>query len=443
MNIQISSAVKTAMDESLAEHDCATAIDGPNGRAKTQCKIHGLLTDICGEGYANCLEGAHSNCPSSPLKPGGERCNNNSECQANWCYGFWTNKRCGECSQVTFLQSSNNDFSYLLTISVFAVHFFVKPDPDDLPYCEDDNVIFATERFLSEGTVVHYDDATHTAPRAEVVSAIEAALEGSQNFEVQTNLGGKLIIQDVTRNGLALSSTNLTVVFSVANAFVRVYPGVVFVDICPAASDVCGVTVPDPQQSSPQPMIGSCVLKEDSIPKECLDEEYDMNLYVVNGPHFMLGASTEGKCPNVALMSREGGKHRIKFSSADAFGIPSYSFGKKVALGDFLKAEVAVPPIDEEGFSLESNSCVHYAGSIWRELGYTETHELAQFVVSNVANDPKFENMAKTHAGGLRYLAAKAVGGKSAMVSHLEEVVYSQMIIEQFFVHCLGTADGM
>ena len=333
-----------------------------------------------------------------------------------------------QTTHITLPLFLSNVFSY--STSVFAVNFFIKPNPDDLPYCEDNSAVLATERFLSEGNVVHYDDATHTAPRADVVSAIEAALAGSQNFEVQTNLGGKLVVQDVTRNGLALSSTDLTEDFTVTNAFVSNYPGVQFDVICPAASVVCGVTVSsDSQQSSPQPMIGSCLLKENSIPEECLDEDYDMNLYVVDGPHFMLGASTEGKCPNVALISRDGAKHRINFSYVDTIGMPSYSFGKKVALRDFLTAEEIALPTDEEGFSLESNSCVHYAGSIWRELGYPETHELAQFVVSNVANDAKFEDMVKTHVGGLRYLAAKAVGGKNAMVSHLEEMVYSQMVI--------------
>ena len=67
----------------------------------------------------------------------------------------------------------------------------------------------------------------------------------------------------------------------------------------------------------------------------------------------------------------------------------------------------------------------------WLLLGvWARPPELAQFVVSNVANDPKFEDIAKARVSGLRYLTAKVIGGKRAMQSYLEEVVYSQMIIE-------------
>ena len=293
-------------------------------------------------------------------------------------------------------------------------------------YCKQGNSrSCGTGRFLTEGNVIHYSNSANTVPRDEVVSAVEAALSGNQNFEVQTNLGDTIAFQDLTRNDMILSSGDLGGDFSITNAFVVDRPEVVYQVTCPADSDECNVDIKEEE-----PQFGRCVLKEeDTIPEECLEEEYDLNLYVAGGPHFMLGASNGGKCPNVALSSLEGAKHKIVFSSDDTVGMPSYSFGKKITLRDFLKAEEVVPPTDTEGFNLESNTCVHYAGSIWRELGYPETHELAHFVVSNVANDPKFEDMVKNHVGGLRYLAAKVVGGKNAMVSHLEEMVYSQMVI--------------
>lgn len=59
MNIQISPTVEQAMIDELAEHDCSSP---DSSRADLQCKISGLLTDICGDGYANCLEGDHPNC---------------------------------------------------------------------------------------------------------------------------------------------------------------------------------------------------------------------------------------------------------------------------------------------------------------------------------------------------------------------------------------------
>ena len=278
-------------------------------------------------------------------------------------------------------------------------------------------------RSLTESNVVHYSDSTGTIPRQDVVSAIEAALAGNQNFEVQTNLGVAIAFHDLTRNDMILSSRDLSGEFFVANAFVLDRPEDVYKVICPADGDQCDVHL-----QVKESQFGSCVLKEDTNFDECLDEDYDLNLYVV-GLHFMLGASNSGNCPNIALFSVEGGKHKVVFSSADVDGIPSYSFGEKVTLRDFLNAEEVATPTDNEGFDLESNTCVHYAGSIWRELGYPETHELAQFVVSNVVNDPNFEDMTKHHVGGLRYLVAKVVGGKGAMISHLEEVVYSQMLI--------------
>eukprot|EP00956_Cyclotella_meneghiniana_P016100 scaffold25225_cov78-Cyclotella_meneghiniana.AAC.2 len=278
-----------------------------------------------------------------------------------------------------------------------------------------------TDRVLSEGNVVHYSDATHTVPRAEVVSAVEAALSGGQNFEVQTNNGDSIAFHDLTRNDMILSSSELDGDFTVTGPFLVDKPGVHFEVNCPAGSNECDVVEKHSQ-------FNGCVLKEESIQNQCLDDEYDLYLYVVDGPHFMLGVSNGNKCPNVALVSVEGSKHKIEFS-AHPDNIPSFSFGNKVTLRDFLKAEKEVPAIDDVGFDLESNTCVHYAMSIWRNLGFPETHELAQFVVANALNDPNFEHMAKNRIGGHRYLLAKAVGGKIALESHLGEVVYSQFII--------------
>eukprot|EP00956_Cyclotella_meneghiniana_P038506 scaffold155273_cov35-Cyclotella_meneghiniana.AAC.2 len=279
-----------------------------------------------------------------------------------------------------------------------------------------------TRRFLSEGNVVHYSDATQTVPRAEVVSAVEAALEGGQNFELQTNIGDYIDFQDLTRNHVVLSSSDLNGDFTITGPFVVDYPEDIYEVTCPANGNECHVAAVEPQ-------FDGCVLKEEKIPNQCLDEYYDLNLYVIAGPHFMLGVSNEGKCPNVALTSVEGDKHKIMFSSAATDNIPSYSYDKKITLRQFLEAEEVAPAIDNDLYDLESNTCVHYAGSIWRELGYPETHELAQFIVTNIANDPHFEDLAKNSFGGGRYLMAKAVGGKRALESHLEEVVYSQMII--------------
>ena len=288
--------------------------------------------------------------------------------------------------------------------------------------CEDiDFMATETERFLSDLNVIHYSNTTQTVPRPEVVSAVESALGWEQNFELQTNFGDAIDFHDLTRNEITLSSSDLDGDFTVTGPFVVDYPKVHYKVTCLADDSECHVVKKKDMQ------FDGCILKDEMIPDLCLDEDYDVNLYVIDGPHFMLGASNGGKCPNVALTSVEGAKHKFMFSSAANDDIPSYSSGKKATLRQFLEAEEVAPTIGIDAYDLESNTCVHYAGSIWRELGYPETHELAQFIVSSIANDPSFEDMAKSSFGGIRYLLAKAVGGKNALLSHLEEVVYSQM----------------
>ena len=308
-----------------------------------------------------------------------------------------------------------------------APHVFVEGDPNyqldgvSVTECKDSDIMTTeTGRFLSEGNVVHYSDATQAVPRVEVVSAVETALEGGQNFELQTNNGDNIDFQDLTRNDMILSSSDLNGDFTITGPFVVDNPEVNYEVTCPADGNECRVSAVESQ-------FDRCKLKDEMIPDQCLDEDYDVNLYVIDGPHFMLGASNGGKCPNIALTSVEGVKHKFMFSSAANDDIPSYSSGKKATLRQFLEAEEVAPTIGIDAYDLESNTCVHYAGSIWRELGYPETHELAQFIVTNIANDPSFEDMAKSSFGGVRYLLAKAVGGKNALLSHLEEVVYSQM----------------
>ena len=171
-----------------------------------------------------------------------------------------------------------------------------------LDVCEDE--VSRVERFLTEGNVIHYDEAMHTVPRDEVVSALQAALSGSQNFEVEIREGTSITIQDLTRNGMSLTSTNFTGTFTVTNAFVVNHPDEIYDVICPADMDVCGVMVPE---GSGENSLGHCVLKEDSIPDSCLADEFELSLYVVQGPHFALGVKNDNvECPNIALISRDG-----------------------------------------------------------------------------------------------------------------------------------------
>lgn len=301
-----------------------------------------------------------------------------------------------------------------------------------LPDCDSSDASGNTNRFLSVGDVVHINNAG-TLPRNEVVSAVQDALSGESNFDAQsqTDQGG-IVLVDLTRNGMVLTPAAADLEnegFTVTNYFIVDEPDVLYEVTCPPASDsdVCNAARTSPAFFGTQ----ACLLKEDgisNIPKYCLDQEYDLKFYVAVAPHFMLGASTSiDGCPNIAFASSDGGKHKIKFKTQDISDIPSYYFGK-VALDDILRAEEDTPPTENENknFNLETNTCVHYGREIWRTLGFTESDELAQFVISGVLNAPNFEDMAKRHVGGIRYLAAKAVGADSALKKHLEGVVYSQ-----------------
>ena len=88
--------------------------------------------------------------------------------------------------------------------------------------------------------------------------------------------------------------------------------------------------------------------------------------------------------------------------------------------------------MDDSEYDLTKNSCVHYAGQLWRFLGFEETNELALFLVDNIVGSDGsgngFKKIAKNHqvSGGIRALAAFAMG-EDAVKSYIEEVVYSQL----------------
>ncbi len=75
-------------------------------------------------------------------------------------------------------------------------------------------------------------------------------------------------------------------------------------------------------------------------------------------------------------------------------------------------------------YDLTQNSCVCYAGKIWRHLGLKETEELATFLIDNIVGPDEFERIVKKHreSGGLRALAA-VVLGKDSLKVYMEGVV--------------------
>ena len=127
---------------------------------------------------------------------------------------------------------------------VFAKYCLVARCRGSVPECKDsDFMTTETERFLSEGEVVHYSDETHTVPRADVVSAVEAAMVGLQNFELLTNQGDIIGFQDLTRNDMILSSSDLDGDFTITGPFVVDNPEVNYEVTCPAGGNECDVAV--------------------------------------------------------------------------------------------------------------------------------------------------------------------------------------------------------
>ena len=96
------------------------------------------------------------------------------------------------------------------------------------------------------------------------------------------------------------------------------------------------------------------------------------------------------------------------------------------------------PAPDEVGYDFERNSCVHYAGNIWRAIqaedgtaAVKETSELAEFIINNVVDDDGFIELVKKkeNVGGFRASAMLAVGGKAGVKSYVADLVYGQLNI--------------
>ena len=180
---------------------------------------------------------------------------------------------------------------------------------------------------------------------------------------------------------------------------------------------------------------------EKSIAKECHDKVYEVTVHALEGPHFAIAATLPNDtkstgmnhCPSaVGFYSKDGEKHHYvaydgheEYDSVDEIKLGS------AKLADFFKAEEDATPIDESTYDFTSNSCVHYAGDIWRRLKVDETKELAEFIINNVVNDDSLKVLLKEREdiGSFRTTAMLAIGGKPAMRSFISDIVYEQLHI--------------
>eukprot|EP00956_Cyclotella_meneghiniana_P023431 scaffold45649_cov55-Cyclotella_meneghiniana.AAC.1 len=178
------------------------------------------------------------------------------------------------------------------------------------------------------------------------------------------------------------------------------------------------------------------------IPSSCLNNIYDVELRTVKDDeeaHFLLTAkssdekSSDDKCPEVLTFTSINEKkstHRVQDITKFDEGSSSFLLGK-ASLEEIIDAERSVEAIKDSKYELTKNSCVHYAGHIWRKLQFDETNELASFLIENLLKDDGFLKVArsKLSAGGLRVMSY--VAGKGSLKDFVKDTVYSQLNIKE------------
>jgi len=305
-----------------------------------------------------------------------------------------------------------------------------------------------------EATVLHYTDGSLKLSREAVVEAVKEVIDGVEtNFQLNMITPG----EDATLQVLLLNYDSMTVStqefdkeFTIKNAFIKKSPDTIYQVYCPAKvdGDTCTVTVfcgaakklDKPDRDGDGHDLVTCftedstITKED-IPTECGDEMYDMALYALPGPHFILAgtkslhsSSVNPICPkSIAFSTMDGGFGRKQIVSPymeDFKDLPKHTLGV-AALIDVLEAESSAEAIDEASFDMLENNCVHYASSIWRRLEIDETEDLGNFVVHNIIIDEDL----------LEKLASKVQGGRmllnSMLNKRLEEFVKN--VVYEYF----------
>eukprot|EP00956_Cyclotella_meneghiniana_P038553 scaffold156035_cov53-Cyclotella_meneghiniana.AAC.1 len=181
---------------------------------------------------------------------------------------------------------------------------------------------------------------------------------------------------------------------------------------------------------------------KDDIPSDCLGSNYDVELRALadedDEAHFVLTAkvsseekSLDYKCPDFLTFTSIDGKkltHRVN-DPTEFIKCSSFLLGK-ASLEEIMNAESSVAAIKDTKYDLTKNSCIHYAGRIWRNLRFDETNDLANFLIDNLLKNDGFLNIArhKSAAGGLRVLSY--VTGQGSLKDFVKDLVYSQLYIK-------------
>ena len=290
-----------------------------------------------------------------------------------------------------------------------------------LPLC-DTTTTGSDRRLLAH--VVHVL-ASGQVPRAEVAAALTLALDGGDGFEalVDADQHAQLLVLDKDQmeydSGVVSHPDGP---FTIQNAFVHSDPTTMYSVTCPAAAEGAMCVIQD--IDGRKQWFGECVLDGDRpvASDACLDAAYEVSLFALPNSHFVLGAAGPGDCTAVAffgLSGRDGsdGKRRVRYSPA-AVDVPSHVVGT-ASLRAILAAETRGPNPSATAFDLATNTCVHYARTIGRELGFPEDAAVADFIVENVARMGSGEAVARRLAEDYPALVARdeplAVGGNLLM----------------------------
>ena len=283
-------------------------------------------------------------------------------------------------------------------------------------------------RQLSEAEVISYNEGSWELKRDEVVKAVKDVIAGDEtNFQLNEMMGETLQVLLIEEDGMTISTEDLDGEFTLVNAFIKKSPDVEYQVDCPAndGGDKCTVKEVKKQDEDGNDLVTcfadeSTITKED-IPAECGEEMYDMALYALPGPHFILAGtksidldlpSSNTICPkSIAFSTADGrqmGKQIVSPYMEDIKDLPKHSVGV-AALADVLEAEDNAEAIDEASYDMATNNCVSYASSIWRRLGFDhDNEEMANFVIHNIMIDEsQLEKLAsEVGVSGRRLLKA-------------------------------------
>jgi hypothetical protein len=155
----------------------------------------------------------------------------------------------------------------------------------------------------------------------QTLSNKRQAIDGDQtHFQLNEILPGEdasaLRVYLLTDDGMTISTQDLDKQFTLTNAFVKNNPEVMYQVDCPAKGDGDTCTVMElGQQDEAGNDLVTCFAKEstitkEDIPAECGGDMYDMALYALSGPHFILAgtksldsSSVNPICPKSSLFS--------------------------------------------------------------------------------------------------------------------------------------------